>query len=76
MDINFWHRVTDLPACKIIITVLTFGDISKFSSVNTKIKLLSLLPKSSEKSLPKVDTMSHFFCPTMEGGLAISFVRP
>ena len=56
-------------------TVLTFGDIDKFSSVNTKskIKLLRLLPIATQqlKLLPKVDTMSHFFRPTVLGGHAI-----
>ena len=46
-------------------TVLTFADIFKFYSVNTKIKLLKLLRRAKQqlKFLRKVDTMSHFFLP-------------
>ena len=32
---NFLHRLTDLHLSKLIMTVLTFRGVSKFSSVNT-----------------------------------------
>ena len=36
-DTNFKHRLTDLHLSKLIMTVLTFRDISKFPSVNKAI---------------------------------------
>ena len=35
VETNFKHRLTDLHLSKLIMTVLTFRDISKFASVNT-----------------------------------------
>ena len=32
---NFYHCMTDLHVSKLITTVLTFRDVSKFASVNT-----------------------------------------
>ena len=44
VDTNFQHRLTDLHLTKLIMTVLTFRDVSNFSSLLwTKIKL-QLLP--------------------------------
>ena len=34
---NFQHRLTDLHLSKLIMTMLTFGDVSKFASVNPAI---------------------------------------
>ena len=35
VDTNFWHSLTDIHLSKLIMTVLTFADVSKFSSVDT-----------------------------------------
>ena len=35
VDTNFQHRMTDLHLSKLITTVLTFRDVSKFASVKT-----------------------------------------
>ena len=37
-DTKFKHRLTDLHLSKLIMTVLPFRDVSKFSSVNTAIR--------------------------------------
>ena len=37
VDTNFQHRLTDLHLSKLIMTVLTFRDASKFASVNPAI---------------------------------------
>ena len=38
VETNFWHCLTDLHLFpKLIMTVLTFRDVSKFSGVNTAI---------------------------------------
>ena len=64
MNTNFWHRATDLHLTNNHNSA-TFRDMSKSSGVNTKIKLLRLLPRAKQqlKFLPKVDTMSHFSLP-------------
>ena len=35
VDTSFKHRLTDLHSSKLIMTVPTFRDVSKFSSVDT-----------------------------------------
>ena len=42
VDTNFQHRLTDLHWSKLIMTVLTFRDVSKFSSVNIYIGGIAL----------------------------------
>ena len=68
MNTNFWHRATDVHLTDNYNSA-TFRDISKSSGVNTKIKLLRLLPRAKQqvKFLPKVNTMSHFSLPHSVG---------
>ena len=47
---NFFHRLTDLHLSKLIMTVLTFRDVSKFSSVNAAIYVIDLNQQLSNQA--------------------------